>query len=239
MSSVALSPGRPSRPFHLWLLVGLMLVSMVSTEWLRPTRYWADVIGKPDLQTIVPKQFGEWELTEIGSAGVVDPQQQEALDVLYDATLTRVYRHQPSGRLMMLSIAYGRDQNTATAVHAPEMCYRSQGFRVDRIVNASIASPNGPLKATRLMTARGTRVEPVTYFIRVGHSVARGTFERHSLRLEYALKGYLAEGLLFRVSEVTTSDDAYGVQERFISDLLSATEPEGRKALIGERAAES
>src|ERR1700712_3240327 len=95
-------PAGPAR-LHVWLAVAVMLLSLALTQMLRPTRYLSDVDGKPDLEHLVPARFGDWEQSAYGAGAVVNPQQQEALDALYDTTLGRIYVHKPTGRRLMLS----------------------------------------------------------------------------------------------------------------------------------------
>ena len=211
-----------------------MVLSLVLSIALRPTRYWADVVGKPDLERIVPAEFGDWTQSPEGASVVVDPQQQQALAALYDSTLARVYIHKRTGRLVMLSIAYGRDQSTATQAHPPEMCYGPLGFRIEGPRNDAIATDFGPIRVARLRTQRGLRHEPVSYFFRVGDAIARGSLERNLKRLSFARKGYRVDGLLLRVSEITDRQDAFELQDQFVRDLLNAVGPAGRRALIGE-----
>ena len=210
--------------------------ALAVAELLRPTRYWADVAGVPDLEAIIPNRFGDWTESPYGASSVVNPQQEDAVRTLYTKTLSRVYIHRPSGRAIMLAIAYGKDQSTATQVHPPEACYPSQGFRVTERAEVDLTTTHGPLKAVRLKAALGLRVEPVTYFVLVGDTVARGSLERNLVRLRFAARGYLADGLLFRVSEVTTRADAHAFQDRFINDLLTSISPPARQRLIGKLA---
>jgi EpsI family protein len=233
MNASAVS-SRGNASVHVGAAVALMLLSLVLSLLLRPTRYWADVVGQPDLERIIPAEFGDWTQSPYGANVVVSPRQQEALAATYDSTLARVYLHKPSGRLIMLSLAYGRDQSVATQAHPPEMCYGPQGFRIDGPKNGSIPTDFGAIKAARLHTELGLRHEPVSYFFRVGDSIARGSLERNLERLSFARKGYLVDGLLFRVSEITDKKDAFDLQDKFVRDLLNAVSPAARRALVGD-----
>lgn len=222
------------RPVQLILAVALMLGSVGASEWAKPTKHWSDALGHPHYDTLVPKQFGSWVALPDGSKAVVNPVQAEELMRLYTETLARSYLHKPTGRVLMLSLAYGKDQSTDTQIHAPESCYASQGFRVESQAAADINTPYGTIPAVRLKTVMGTqRPEPITYFIRVGDGMARGSKDRNLARLKMAMHGYLIDGLLFRVSEITQADDAYALQERFIRDLLESVDAHTRRRLIG------
>ena len=233
MSSAAgLAPHK--HDYTHWALAALvMLAGLAVSSWMRPTQLWADKVGLPDLERIIPVEFGDWVQSRVGGTQIIDPQQAEALQAIYTSTLSRVYTHKPTGRRVMLSVAYGKDQSIDTQVHPPEACYRSQGFRVNDRVETEVATPLGALKAVRLHTTLGLRAEPLTYFIRVGDTVARGSLERNLVRMQFAARGYLVDGLLFRVSEVTNRPDAYEFQDRFIGDVLATLPPAERRQLIG------
>lgn len=222
------------KPLALAMAVLVMLGSVPVAEALKPDHYWADHIGKPDYNTVVPMRFGDWEGLAYSAARVVNPVQEENLQRLYSQTFARSFVHKPTGRVLMLSIAYGRDQSNDTQLHTPEQCYPAQGFKVTARNDANLASPFGELKAVQMNTYMGTdRVEPLTYFVRVGDKVARGSRDRNVTRINMALKGYLVDGTLVRVSEVTRRDDAHKLQQQFIADFLRALKPEDRRYIIG------
>jgi EpsI family protein len=226
------------KPIVLTAAVAVMLGAVALAETLRPTKYWADHTGEPHYEQIVPHQFGDWEELPYGNRAVVNPVQEESLKRLYSQTFARTYVNKKLGRAIMLSIAYGRDQTNDTQLHTPEQCYPSQGFRVEQREDVDVPSPFGAIKATRVVTTMGTaRTEPLTYFIRVGDTVARGSKERNVERIKLALKGYLVDGTLFRVSEVNPKAEAFGLQNQFINDLLKALPEHDRGFLIGQRGA--
>lgn len=231
-----LSPRQLSLP-AIALSLSVMLGSVSLAEMLKPTKHWASHLGEPHYADIVPNAFGDWEVLPDINHMIVDPVQEANLARLYTETLARTYRHKPTGRLVMLSIAYGRDQSTDTQLHTPQQCYPSQGFRVENESEATVKSNHGDLKAVRMATRLGQRVEFLTFFIRVGDSVARGAKERNLIRLGMAMKGYLVDGMLLRVSEVgSSSDRAYPLQDQFISDLLAAVKPTDLPKIIGAAA---
>lgn len=224
------------KPTLLVLAMALMLGAVATAEVLKPRKYWATALGEPDYKKIIPHSFGDWEELPYVSAAIVDPVQAETLAKIYSETMSRSFRLKGTDRIIMLSVAYGRDQSTDTQLHTPEQCYPSQGFRVDKRQDHTIVTPYGPIKAVEMRTEMGTRIEPLTYFIRVGDGIARGSEERNLTRLKMAVRGYLVDGMLFRVSEITTSDDAFKLQDRFVNDILKAMGPDGRKRVIGESA---
>lgn len=216
------------------LSAGIMLGAVVASEWAKPTRHWSDAVGTPKYADIIPASFGDWQMLEIPARAVVNPVQEERLMELYTETVARAYVHKPTGRLLMLSVAYGKDQSTDTQIHTPDACYPSQGFRVESRAHHDLQVAGRTVPTVRLMTTMGAqRTEPLTYFIRVGDGLARGSKERNLARLSMAVRGYLVDGMLFRVSEVTKSTDAFDLQDRFIQDLLAQVPGDVKRHIIG------
>jgi EpsI family protein len=212
----------------------LMVGAFFSGLYLTPSRNWFDELGRPNLERIVPHEFGDWKDTGQTPLGVVNPEQSEQLRIIYNQTLTRTYRHGPTGRIIMLSLAHGADQTYATQLHRPEMCYRAQGFTVTNQSDHDVATGVGDIKTTRLWTHAGGRNEPVSYWVRTGDRVTRGSLQMNLERIALALRGFVADGLLFRVSEVTTDDtSSFRLQAQFMSELLQAVPPAERPMLVG------
>ncbi|MFN4266256.1 MAG: exosortase C-terminal domain/associated protein EpsI [Aquabacterium sp.] len=228
---------QPPRIAVKWLMLMLLLMSMAwaAAELLRPSRYWADQIGNPKYAQLMPAQFGDWIKVENMSSAVVNPVQAEMLDRIYSETVAVGYMNRANGRLMMVSLAYGRDQSTDTQLHTPDMCYPSQGFRVEGHSKHKIDTPWGLLPAIQLQTVMGQRKEPLTYLVRTGDQVTDGSLQRNLARLALAARGYKMDGLLIRVSEVSRDDDALQVQEQFLKDWFAAMSDDVRAQFIGRR----
>lgn len=201
----------------------------------KPTKFWADVAQGPSYNDTIPDQFGDWVHLPERTGRVVNPVQEEELMKLYSETVAKTFIHKPTGRTVMLSIAYGRNQSTDVQIHTPEQCYPSQGFRVESRQDHDVQTPYGAIKAVRMQTSLGAqRKEPLTFFLRVGDRVARGSKERNLARLSMAMHGYLIDGMLFRVSEISNdAPTAFDLQDQFIRDLLSKLSDENRARLIG------
>ena len=211
----------------------LMAAAWSSAEWLRPRAYWADEIGSPHYADLLPQQFGDWVTLPDASAVVVNPAQAEMIERIYSETVAHAYANRRTGRVVMVSLAYGRDQSTDTQLHTPDMCYPSQGFRVLSFQKAPIYTLWGSLPVVRMKASLGQRTEPVTYFVRTGDVVTDGAFRRNLARLGLAVRGFKMDGLLVRVSEVTNSDDAFDVQEQFLKSLLGSMSAKDRVKFIG------
>jgi EpsI family protein len=99
-------------------------------------------------------------------------------------------------------------------------------------------SPDAPpLRLTRLVAQREERIEPISYWMRVGYDVSNSNWNRQALKLEYGLRGWIPDGALFRVSTIGMPADAsFKLQDKFIRDLLAEVSPETRAFMVGDPA---
>ena len=97
----------------VWLRNAILLAAMIAASGmalaLRPTVRVADSAAKVDLQSMIPRTFGDWREARFSGAQVVDPVLKEMIDKIYNQTLSRTYVN-PQGYTIMLSVAYGSDQ---------------------------------------------------------------------------------------------------------------------------------
>jgi EpsI family protein len=215
------------------LLLTLMCATAVGAVALRPTHKVADLQPAIDLATLVPARFGDWHEEPQHYASVVNPQQKEMLDKIYNQTLSRTYIN-AQGYRILLSVAYGGDQSDGMQVHTPEVCYPAQGFQLLGKTKASIALPFGPLLVTHVDTRLGQRREPITYWTTVGDRVVQSGIQKKLVEMSYGFTGRIPDGLLFRVSSIDSEiAAAYVLQANFITQLLGAVTPEQRKRLAG------
>lgn len=225
----------PVLPRHrFWLVVGLMLLALLVGKLAQPDRLWTEAIGNPVYANMLPDHFGDWQRSDLGVQAVVNPVQSEMLERIYSETVAASYIQKSTGRVMILSIAYGRNQSSDTQLHTPEMCYGSQGFKVGDSQVAHLGTPWGSLPVRQVPTSIGSRSEPLTYFVRNSRRVTTdSSLSRNLARMEVALRGYIGDGLLVRVSEITTRDDAFAMQSMFLGEFLAALTPAQRELYIG------
>jgi EpsI family protein len=213
----------------------LMLFAAGIAYALTPREHLADTALKIEYDNVIPKSFGEWVEAPAYANQIINPQQQATLEQLYSQMVVRTFVHTPTGRRIMLSIAYGRDQSRENQVHKPEVCYPAQGFQIKKIYKDEIVGSQSPIPVMRLHTSHGQRTEPVTYWIRVGNKLVRGAIEQNIARVGFGLKGQIPDGLLFRVSEIYDDPVAsFQIQDEFILTLLAALKPSERAALAGK-----
>jgi EpsI family protein len=211
----------------------------VLAEAIRPRELLASTQVAPNLDKIIPRDFGGWHL--VPNVGLVTPSEPGAY--LERDLSTRIYSQEvargyadSAGNVIMFLVAYGPIQNYRLKSHLPEVCYGAAGFRVSakRVTQLSYQDGVTPLTISRLTAEKERRFEPITYWMKVGGDVATGVFDRQIARMKYGLRGIIPDGALVRVSTVGLSETAsYKLQDQFIRDLLAALPPHDRKFFTG------
>ena len=216
------------------VFVVAMAASVATAYKLTPTPLYGQDTPPPiKLVQVVPTKFAGWQEDRQQYAGIISPDLQATLETIYSENLTRTYVN-AQGERVMLSLAYGADQSRSLQVHKPEVCYEAQGFAVKQTIKTTLPTTLGNLPTMRVLTQKGERHEPVTYWIRMGDNIIRGWWEQNKARVSAGLKGHYPDGILVRVSTIDPdTEHAYAVQDQFIRDLVVALSPEGRKMLLG------
>jgi EpsI family protein len=219
---------------HRMLAIALLMFAGAGLALaMKPTQKLADAREKPDLNTIIPQQIGEWKVDTSIVPIAPSPDVQAKLDKLYNQTLSRTYVD-PAGRRIMLSIAYGGDQSDSMQVHKPEVCYAAQGFEVFDIVAGILLTKYGELPVKRLIATQGNRNEPITYWVVVGDKAALPGIRQKFAQLGYGLTGKVPDGFLVRVSSIDRDRAiAFQVQEQFVRSMLDAMNDKDRVRLAG------
>lgn len=218
------------------LVVFLMMVSAaVLAHLMTPTEFLADKLGKPDLETLFPKEFANWKLDARAAMVLPSPETQALLNSIYNQTLTRTYINS-SGYRIMLSVAYGGDQSDGTRAHLPERCYPAQGFQISTNVEDRLAIPGKSLPVRHLMASQGLRKEPITYWLVVGDQVTISRTDQKLAQFRLGLQGLIPDGMLVRVSSIDP-DMAQGQREQaaFLADLAAAVSRNGFARIFGAR----
>lgn len=215
------------------LLAALMFTASVGAILAKPSTKLADTRPEISLESMVPKQFGEWREEPLRQVQMVNPQTQELLDRLYSQILSRVYVN-AGGYRIMLSLAYGSDQRGSLQAHKPEVCYPAQGFTLQKNDAGVLDTAFGTIPVRRLYTTMGPREEPLTYWFTVGDKAVQGTTQKRLMDLRYGLTGRIPDGMLFRVSSIDRDEPrAYQLQAQFVNQLLQTVSPAERKRLSG------
>lgn len=223
------------------LIIGLSMLAAAGLAYaLTPRERIADQGPKINLETLIPKQFGQWKIDETVLPLIADPKQQALISKIYNQTLNRTYMNE-KGERVMLSIAYGGDQSDNMAVHKPEVCYPAQGFQILKNPSISAFSTGiGDIPVKRLIAGHGPRVEPITYWTTVGDAVQVSGIKWKLQQLKYGLTGKIPDGLLYRVSSIQADESqAWRIQDDFTRSMLKAMKPEERERIVGKPASSS
>ena len=215
------------------ILLAVMLAAVVALL-VRPTERLAEQVGPLELESLVPREFAGWLLDERQSAAVVNPQEADLQGRIYQQVLSRTYIHAASQRSIMLSIAYGENQNRANDLHVPDVCYSAGGFRIEHSERGDIQTSQGVIPVKRLIAQRLQRREPLTYWTIIGDQVATSAVGSKLIALSYGLRGTVPDGMIFRVSSVGVPDDqAFANQQEFVKNLMDVLPDDGRRRLAG------
>ncbi|HVY05428.1 MAG TPA: EpsI family protein [Burkholderiales bacterium] len=215
-----------------WGMAILMAAASMAAVVARPDGRTASAKPAFSLDAMIPKQFGDWREEPQRIVQVVNPQAEKVISETYSQTLSRTYVN-GAGYQIMLSLAYSSDERGPWRAHEPEYCYAGAGFTVHEKESAHLATSFGEIPIRRLFTSKGPRVEPLTYWVRVGDKVVRG-WQWKLVELGDTLRGRVPDGLIFRVSSIDTDRArANQNQDLFINQLLHAVSPIERKRLSG------
>lgn len=213
------------------LMFGASALSFVAI----PEARFSETRPSFDLNTAVPERFGDWQIDRMIIPLPPSPDQQAVLDSIYDQILSRTYVNS-HGERMMLSITYGSRQNQQLRAHRQEVCYSAQGFKIGRLERITVPVDGVPVPLTRLVASQSNRIEPVTYWFTIGDTVVLSYLDRELLQLKFALSGYVPDGYLVRVSNISAdADKSFKSHIAFASELMSHINQDLRQRLIGAR----
>lgn len=216
------------------LIVAALMIAMATADWLRPDRTLTQAAGAIDLQTQIPSSFGQWR--EVGGTVPIlpNPEIQQKLEKTYAQTVARTYVDN-RGHTVMLTAAYGADQTgELTQVHRPEICYRAQGFSVQTLRDEKLTFADHAIPVRRVLAQRGERNEPLSYWVTVGDKAVLPGISRKLEQLRLGLGGWLADGMLIRVSTIDADQNrAFRVQDQFLHELAIHMEPAVRGRYFG------
>src|SRR5258708_10586048 len=114
----------PRTPYLAPIVVAaMMIVAALAAPLLKPVP--AEGPGLV-LDSMVPPAFGDWSIDPAIVPVAPPPEAQAKLERIYSQTVSRTYVNS-GGEHMMLTVAYGGDQNDALKAHRPEVCYTARG----------------------------------------------------------------------------------------------------------------
>jgi EpsI family protein len=212
----------------------LMCAAFGAGQFWKPTKFLSDAQGKVDLEQMFPKTFGDWTVDTNQPVQLVSPDTQALLDKIYNQILSRTYINRHSGQRIMLSVAYGGDQSDGTRAHRPEICYPAQGFEVIANREARLQSALQSIRVRQLVARLGGRVEPISYWVTVGDHIALGPGEQKLAQLRYGVSGFIADGMLVRISNIDRdADKSYALHQDFFAEMTKAMQAPVLARVIG------
>ena len=212
-----------------------MIATSLGVRWLQPEPL--PVRAHENLAQAIPSQFGDWKEVSF-AADQIDPGKgtvdEPNMDRPYDDVLMRAYGNS-QGEIVLLAVAYGRNQRQEVKIHRPDVCYTAQGFEL--VERSSSALPFN-VQGTRMLVKAPGRTEAVSYWIRIGDVFTENPWAIRYHILKQGLAGKAVDGVLVRASRIEQTNAAapgmrYRVQEQFLGDLVHALPPAARRLLLG------
>lgn len=213
----------------LVLMLGAAVLSVVAV----PTKLLSDTRPAFELERAIPKAFGDWKVDPFMIPIPPSPDQESAMNKIYDQILSRTYVNS-RGERIMLSITYGSRQNQQMRAHRQEVCYSAQGFKITQLQRLPMTVAGATVPSARMVATQGQRVEPVTYWFTMGDSAVMSYMDREVTQLRYALQGKIPDGYLVRISSLSPEPaQAFTKQAEFADALMTSLDAELRQRLTG------
>ena len=214
------------------LLVGaLLLASAGLSLYLKPRHDARE--PSPDIAAMIPQSFGEWKSDPTLIPVVPAPDAEGELKKIYAQVVSNTYIN-ARGEQMMLTIAYGGDQSHALKAHRQEFCYEAQGFQIRQLSHGNLDLGRGSIPVARMLAVRGNRSEPVTYWMTIGDRAVIGRTERLLTQLRYGLSRQIPDGMMVRVSNLSTdTQSSFRAHQDFVSTLMTSMKSADVPKLVG------
>jgi EpsI family protein len=193
------------------------------------------MIGKDQLDHIIPLQVGNWAYET--ASGLVLPPPDQLARLLYDQQVARSYSS-PDQLPVMLLLAYGSSQGGMLQIHRPEICYPASGFRLSetQVTDIPLGNRQG-IPGRSFIASSDTRVEQVLYWTRIGDHLPTNWYGQRLAVVRSNLVGTIPDGLLVRLSTVSQSaEQGQDTLKRFARAMLEAMPITTRRMLIGPAA---
>lgn len=222
----------------LVVAVALMLIAGAGIM-LRPSINSA--APSPHLNKNVPEQFGDWRTlpnpliqADLSTDGATSTDQP------YDEIVSRTYVNS-RGDVVMMALAYGKNQRQEIKIHRPELCYPAQGFKVMSLKPAVFEGIHSAVNSTdvvgKRMTVHGKgHDEIVSYWIRIGDTFSASPWRIRWQIMQEGLQGRMTDGILVRLSQRTQPGvdpvAVHAMLENFARELVSSTPETTRSYLV-------
>jgi EpsI family protein len=213
------------------LVAGALCVGgALAAQQLRPHRY-VSLLRQAKLDDLVPRSFGSWTSEDAGDPLALNGPGTLS-SKLYSQLVTRLYADGKGGQVLML-LAHGERQDDELQLHRPEICFPAFGYQL--LIDDPVQLPLGgqvKLPARRLLARSANDEERVIYWTRIGEYFPLSAGEQKRARFQNTLAGVVPDGILCRFTTGNTAAAWSGLHQ-FLLDLMKATAPAGRRALVG------
>jgi len=209
------------------------LGAAIAAQALAPRRL-VNRLGERVLADIIPRQFKGWQA--LADSDLAVPEQSDALaHLIYDQTITRMYRG-VDGNEVMLLIAHGPRQTEALQLHRPETCYQAFGYAISKREQTVLGiAPAPQLPLAHFAADLALQHSNVTYWARIGAAFPQSDFAQRVAIIRAAVSGNVVDGTLSRVSNMLADPlAARCLNVEFIAAMLTAIRPADRAILLGD-----
>lgn len=219
------------------LFGGGMLLAAAGAAALTP-RHHVELLHGRKLDTIIPDQIGVWKTTP-SSAFVLPKTPGSLADRLYSDTVSRLYVADNALAVMMV-LAYGNLQSDLLQLHRPEVCYAAVGFQISHSTKTQLTvAPSVEIPIRELTASTDNRIEPISYWTRIGDALPTSAREQRMMRLRQQMAGIVPDGILVRLSTVGDPTPAtFAALNTFGRAFVLAVKPSDRSILIGSTLAD-
>lgn len=223
------------KPIHTSLLLGIL---MIGTSFIsnisKPSRLMSEIDPRVSLLDELPQHFTRWTKLQNNVAEIVDPSRQAVLKYLYTETLSASYRN-ANDVLVMLSIAYGKDQSDGHDVHKPDLCYPAQGFAIIEQNDMVLAlDTHRSITVKYMKTQNRSRIEPLIYWTTSGNYLYSNKLQKKLIDINYTKKRLIPDGMVLRVSTIE-ADSQLAIESitDFVKDWYAAMPEQQRDRYFG------
>lgn len=210
------------------MALGIAMFIAIAAAYALTPRLMA-VENPPLLQEIVPTQFGDWkEVTSpyVQASLSVAREDEPDINQPYDETLMRTYENS-KGNVVMLALAWGKNQRQEVKIHRPELCYTAQGYKVQSLIPVTftnIKDTSGAVTGKRMVAMNNYGGEAVSYWIRIGNIYSENAVDTRLHILKEGLAGRVPDGILVRASiriqDTNDADQAWPILEEFLKEMV-------------------
>lgn len=135
---------------------------------------------------------------------------------------------------MMALLAYNNKQDGMLQVHRPEVCYPVGGYTLIDKAPTDLEMGENAIPSSSFTAVSEDRTEHVLYFIRLGTRFPRTWAEQRTVVIEANLRGFIPDGMMFRVSTLMRDRDAaFEAMRAFAQGFFQASSPPLQKLLAG------